>query len=221
MDSEYKIKPPRNLTEEEQIKLFKENTKEARNKLISSNIRLVIYEVYKRFYNTMHDTEDLISIGIIGLIKGIDTYDITKNSKPSSYLVRCIDNQILMFLRSSKHHLETSLNETISIDSSDNKLELADILPDEFDLHEKVESNEMINILRKIIYDLNPIQQQVIILYYGLDNNKQLNQVEIGKILNLSQPQISRMLKRTLEQIKNDFEIIYGTKKKQKTIIIN
>lgn len=219
MKSEYKIKLPSNLTEEEQIKLFKEKTKEARNKLISSNIRLVVYEVYRRFNNTIYEIEDLISIGIIGLIKGIDTYDINKSSKSSSYLVRCIDNQILMFLRGNRQTLETSLNQTIYIDQEGNKLEFADILQDEFDLQEKIETNEAINILKKIIYNLNPIERQIIMLYYGFDNNEQLSQKEIGEILNLSQSYISRILKRTLQQIKNEIEITYGFQEKVKKLL--
>lgn len=177
---------------------------EARNKLIEHNLRLVVF-LAKKYDNTLYDLEDLVSIGTIGLIKGIKTYKLDKNIKLATYASRCIDNEILMFLRKNKRKkIEVSFEDAINLDSEGNELHLEDILGTENDIVEKTFQDK---VDKKILLDeidkLNERDKKIIILRYGLLNNDEYTQKEVADILNISQSYISRIEKKVIKRLKS------------------
>ena len=176
----------------------------ARDKLIEHNLRLVVF-LAKKYENTGFDLEDLVSIGTIGLIKAIKTYSNLKNIKLATYASRCIDNEILMYLRKTKKvKLEVSLEENLSFDSEGNELKLEDILGTESDIVTKnIEQKEFKNLILDEINNLNNRDRQIISLRYGLDGNNSLTQKEVANILGISQSYISRIEKKVIKKIKN------------------
>ncbi|MDD2518469.1 MAG: sigma-70 family RNA polymerase sigma factor [Bacilli bacterium] len=202
---------PRALTKEETIeycKLIKEGSIEAKEKMQRHNLRLVAYRVKKRFHNTDFEYEELISIGTIGLIKAINTFDIDKNIVFATYAVRCIDNEILMSFRETKKH-----NKNISIDEpvtnpenkSDTTLTYADFLTSEENFVEDIVTKEALIEIRESLSILNPLELEIIQMYYGF-NGKSLNQYEISKIIGYEQSYISRILKVSRNKIKHHME---------------
>ena len=181
---------------------------EAKNKLIEHNLRLVVY-LSKKYDNTKIDLEDLVSIGTIGLIKGINTYKVDKNIKLATYASRCIDNEILMYLRKNKkRNADVSLEESLSYDSEGNELHLEDILGTEDDIVTKnIEDDDMKKILIEEINKLPKRDKEIISLRYGLFGKKEITQKELAKKLNISQSYISRIEKKVIKKIKESIKI--------------
>lgn len=176
---------------------------DARNKLIEHNLRLVVF-LAKKYDNTMYDLEDLVSIGTIGLIKGIKTYKLDKNIKLATYASRCIDNEILMFLRKNKkRNSEVSLEDSINFDSEGNELKLEDVFGTEDNVVEKsLESKDDKILLEKEVKNLASRDRNIIEQRYGLFGQKELTQKELADKLNISQSYISRIEKRVIKKLK-------------------
>ena len=196
-------KLPEPLSKEEEIRLVSEGSKDSKNKLIAHNLRLVVF-LAKKYENTGVDLEDLVSIGTIGLIKGVETYNLDKNIKLATYASRCIDNEILMFLRKNKKRRgEISLEDSLSFDAEGNELRLEDILGTDDDivtrdLEHKVE--------KKLLYEeldkLSGRDREIMTLRYGLYNTKELTQKEVAQKLGISQSYISRIEKKVINRLK-------------------
>ena len=176
---------------------------DARNKLIEHNLRLVVF-LAKKYDNTMYDLEDLVSIGTIGLIKGIKTYKLDKNIKLATYASRCIDNEILMFLRKNKkRNSEVSLEDSINFDNEGNELKLEDVFGTEDDIVEKsLESKDDKILLEKEVKNLTSRDRDIIEQRYGLFGKKELTQKELADKLNISQSYISRIEKKVIKKLK-------------------
>ena len=198
---------PEPLTKEEEIKYVKlsmDNNQEARNKLIEHNLRLVVF-LAKKYDNTGTDLEDLVSIGTIGLIKAVNTYKLDKNIKLATYASRCIDNEILMYLRKIKRKKgEVSFEDSLSYDSDGNELHLEDVLGTEKDIVTRGLDEELNrNIMLEEIEKLNKRDKEIIELRYGLNNKKELTQKDVAKLLGISQSYISRIEKKVIKKLKN------------------
>ena len=200
------ILPPPLSKEEERAYLIKaqEGDEAARNKLVEHNLRLVVF-LAKKYENTGYDIEDLVSIGSIGLIKGINTYKLDKNIKLATYASRCIANEILMFLRKNKKRKsEISFEDALNYDAEGNELHLEDILGTEEDTVIK-EYEEKINkeLLEKELSSLPPRDKEIMILRYGLNNSKEYTQKEVADKLGISQSYISRIEKKVIKKLQN------------------
>lgn len=196
-------KLPEPLSKEEEIKLVSDGSKEAKNKLIEHNLRLVVF-LAKKYENTGVDLEDLVSIGTIGLIKGVDTYNLDKNIKLATYASRCIDNEILMFLRKNKKRRgEISLEDSLSFDAEGNELRLEDILGTDSDIVTKDLEHE---VEKRLLYEevdkLPERDKEIMTLRYGLYNTKELTQKEVAEKLGISQSYISRIEKKVIGRLK-------------------
>jgi RNA polymerase sporulation-specific sigma factor len=180
---------------------------EARNLLIAHNLRLVVY-LAKKFENTGVGVEDLISIGSIGLIKGINTFNPEKKIKLATYASRCIENEILMYLRrTSKMKLEVSIDEPLNVDWDGNELLLSDILGTEEDvIYRDMENEAELLLLRKAVDRLSPREREIIELRFGLNqrNGKEMTQKEVADILGISQSYISRLEKKIMLRLKKE-----------------
>ncbi len=201
---------PEPLSAEEErrcLSQFYKGDELARNKLIEHNLRLVAH-IVKKYESTYTDNEDLISIGTIGLIKGINTYDYKKNTKLATYTARCIENEILMHLRSSnKLKNEMLLQESIGSDKEGNEITLFDILENgEERISEKVENKINKEKLYKRIEFLEERERKVLKLRYGLNNGKQLTQREVAKILGISRSYVSRIEKKAIQNLSELFK---------------
>lgn len=195
-------------SEEEEICINKmlNGDKDARNKLIEHNLRLVAHIVKK--YDTKEAmTDDLISIGTIGLIKGIDTYNGDRKTKITTYAARCIQNEILMHFRSQKKYGPTvSLNDAIGHDKEGNEINLIDVIKDKnVDLFETLDLKNNINLLKKYLRLLNKREKEIIIKRYGLNNTKDMTQKEIADELKISRSYVSRIEKRALTKMLTEF----------------
>ena len=199
-------KLPEPLTKEDEVKyveLSMAGDEFARNKLIEHNLRLVVF-LAKKYENTGVDLEDLVSIGTIGLIKGVNTYKLDKNIKLATYASRCIDNEILMFLRKNKRRRgEVSFEDSLSYDSEGNELHLEDILGTADDVVTRPLEEE---IEKKILYEeltkLNDRDKEIMTLRYGLFNKKEMTQKEVASKLGISQSYISRIEKKVINRLK-------------------
>lgn len=200
---------PLSLKEETEAlnKFGTEEEKEAKAELIEHNLRLVVY-IAKKFDNTSVGVEDLISIGTIGLIKAINTFNPTKNIKLATYASRCIENEILMYLRrNSKTRMEVSIDEPLNVDWDGNELLLSDILgTDEDVISRRLEDEVEISLLSKAIGKLSPREQTIIRLRFGLgkDNAAEKTQKEVADLLGISQSYISRLEKRIMKRLKKE-----------------
>lgn len=176
----------------------------ARDKLIEHNLRLVVF-LAKKYENTKVDLEDLVSIGTIGLIKGIKTYSMDKNIKLATYASRCIDNEILMYLRKNKKiKTEVSFDESLSFDMDGNELHLEDILGTDSDIVTRgLEENLNKRIVIDEINKLPPRDREIIVLRYGLLNGQEMTQKDVAELLGISQSYISRIEKKVIRRIKN------------------
>lgn len=176
----------------------------ARDKLIEHNLRLVVF-LAKKYDNTKVDLEDLVSIGTIGLIKGIKTYQKDKNIKLATYASRCIDNEILMYLRKNKKvRTEISFDESLSFDLDGNELHLEDILGTEPDLVTRgIEQETERNLMMEEINKLSIRDREIIKLRYGLDGNEEMTQKDVADLLGISQSYISRIEKKVIKRLKN------------------
>jgi len=200
-------KLPEPLSKEQEIEYVTRSMngdETARAKLIEHNLRLVVF-LSKKYENTGVDLEDLVSIGTIGLIKGVNTYKLDKNIKLATYASRCIDNEILMFLRKNKKRKgEVSFEDSLSYDSEGNELHLEDILGTDSDIVTKGIENETD---KKLLYEeiskLNARDKQIMILRYGLYNQEEMTQKDVANILGISQSYISRIEKKVIRRLKS------------------
>lgn len=192
--------------EEKYINLLEQKDKDARNKLIEHNLRLVAH-IVKKFDQGSTDQDDLISIGTIGLIKGVDSYNKDKNIKLTTYVAKCIENEILMFYRSSKKYQNTvSLNDSIGYDKDGNKITLIDVLKDDRkSLDDEIYLRENIALVSKYLAKLNKREKEIIVKRYGLNNRKEMTQKDIAKELKISRSYVSRIEKRAISKILKDF----------------
>ena len=207
-------KLPKPLPEEELQNLIKEaknGSKEARDKWIIHNIKLVMYELTTKFQNVDYDKKELVSIGILGLIKAIDTYDLSKGVKFSSYATRCIDNEILMFLRKlKKSNNVDSLDKVVFHDKNGHNFKLEDYLSDDRDWLEEKETLilniEIYKLIRESIKNLPDRNREIIMLYFGFYNDQIYTQEQIAAKMNISRPHVSRLITRIVKQIGKTLE---------------
>ena len=198
---------PAPLSKEEEykyLKLKEQGDVKAKEKLIEHNLRLVVY-LSKKYENTNIDLEDLVSIGSIGLIKGIDTYKTDKNIKLATYASRCIDNEILMFLRKNKRRkTEVSFEDSLSFDAEGNELHLEDVLGTEPDIVTRPLDEEVNKtLLNEELKKLNERDRQIMILRYGLAGHEEMTQKDVAEYLGISQSYISRIEKKVISKLKN------------------
>ena len=205
--------PPPLTREEEQALIARLVNGEAdvRETLIERNLRLVVY-IARKFENTGVCTDDLVSIGAIGLIKAVNTFDPTKKIKLATYASRCIENEILMYLRRTcKLKLEISLDESLNMDWDGNELLLSDVLgtdPDSVskDLDERIDRE----LLHAAMQKLGKREKRIMELRFGLNNSKEYTQKQVADMLGISQSYISRLEKRIIKQLKKDIMIMQG-----------
>ena len=186
-------------------KMLKGN-KDARSKLIEHNLRLVAH-IVKKYDNLKEDNDDLISIGTIGLIKGIDSYSPNKNVKLTTYVAKCAENEILMHFRSNKKNMNNvSLNEPIGLDKDGNEITYEDVIKEnDSEIIDDVYLKENIKLLKKYINVLNKREKNIIVLRYGLLNEEEQTQKEIAKKLHISRSYVSRIEKRALIKMLREF----------------
>lgn len=201
---------PKPLSEKQEKEYLEKCAKgdiNARNKLVEHNLRLVAH-IIKKYYGTQSEQDDLVSIGTIGLIKAINTFDLSKNIRLSSYASRCIENEILMHFRNcKKSSQDISLNETIDTDKDGNPLTLLDIMSvddniiDELDL--KLNSQKLSQFISE---ELNERERRIIIMRYGLNGTEAMTQKNVAKRLNISRSYVSRIETKALKLLRKKFE---------------
>ena len=201
---------PKPLTEEEErhyLALSAQGDLEARNILVERNLRLVAH-VMKKYYAQTADQEDLISIGTIGLIKGITTFDISKGARLATYAARCVENEILMYFRSQrKSAQDVSLSDYIETGADGAPLALMDVISEDGDLMEEVSTRESALLLRKAVKKcLTDQERQVIVLRYGLSGESPLRQRQVAERIGISRSYVSRIEKRALLKLKKALE---------------
>ena len=198
--------PTLSIEEENDCVLKMKDDNKYRNKLIEHNLRLVAH-IVKKFEGIYKDTDDLISIGTIGLIKGIDSYDSSKNIRITTYAARCIENEILMYFRSNKKYgNDVSLNDYIGVDKDGNSISLIDVIQDEdIDLSVKVSNSIDIEALIKYLDVLKKQEREIIIKRYGLFNSKEYTQKEIAHEMGISRSYVSRIEKKALYKLLREF----------------
>lgn len=201
---------PNPLSKEEEEKLIKKmmnNDREARNKLIEHNLRLVAH-IVKKFERFENNTDDLISIGTIGLIKGIDSFKPDKKNRITTYVARCIENEILMYFRANKKNTNNvSLNDSIGYDKDGNEINLIDVIKaNNVDIIEELHTKDNIESINKFLNILTPREKEIIIKRFGLFNTDELTQKEIAEELNISRSYVSRIEKRAISKIYREFK---------------
>ena len=199
------LKEPLSKEDEEYyVKLKDEGSIEAKEKLIEHNLRLVVF-LSKKYENTNIDLEDLVSIGSIGLIKAINTFSSDKNIKLATYASRCIDNEILMFLRKNKKiKSEVSIDQALTLDTEGNELHLEDIIGTDKDIISKeIEGEYDKQVMLKEILSLKPRDREIMILRYGLLGTDEYTQKEVAEKLGISQSYISRIEKKVIKKLQN------------------
>ncbi len=200
------LPPPLTKEEEEKyIKLLETNPSDAKGILIERNLRLVVY-IAKKFENTGINIEDLISIGTIGLIKSINTFNPGKKIKLATYASRCIENEILMYLRkNSNRRIEISIDEPLNVDWDGNELLLSDILGTDSDIvYQDIENEVDKQLLTIALEHLSEREQNIMELRFGVKNGAQKTQKEVADMLGISQSYISRLEKRIIQRLKKD-----------------
>ena len=203
------LPPPLSSEEETKYLILASNgDMEARNKLIEHNVRLVVF-LAKKYENTGYDLEDLVSIGSIGLIKGINTYKMDKNIKLATYCSRCIANEILMFLRKNKRRKsEISFEDALNYDAEGNELHLEDILGTDDDIVYKEFENKIDKkMLENELNSLSDRERHIMKLRYGLNNTEEYTQKEVANMLGISQSYISRIEKKVIKRLKSTMKV--------------
>ena len=202
------ILPPPLKGQQEQAALeaLEQGDEGAKQTLVEHNLRLVVY-IARRFENTGINIEDLISIGTIGLMKAIGTYRLEKKIKLATYASRCIENEILMYIRKTANQkTEISLDEPINMDCDGNELLLSDILgTDEDAISRPLEEDVDKKVLRQALETLPPREQEIVFLRFGLEGRKELTQKEVAQAMGISQSYISRLEKRILQRLRKEF----------------
>lgn len=204
-----KLPPP--LSREDETKYlieFAGGSNDARDKLIEHNLRLVVF-LAKKYENAKYDIEDLVSIGSIGLIKGINTYKMDKNIRLATYSSRCISNEILMFLRKNKKsRYEMSMEDALNYDAEGNLLKLEDIMgTDPLLVHDTLVKSVDTELLEEQIKNLKDRDREIMILRYGLNNTQEYTQKEVASMLNISQSYISRIEKKVIKRLQQTMNI--------------
>lgn len=194
------------LAEEQMIDKMQKGDKKARNELIEHNLRLVAH-IVKKYDKKTNETDDLISIGTIGLIKGIDSYKKSKATKITTYAARCIENEILMYFRSNKKNgVTVSLNDAIGFDKDGNEVSLMEVIKDDaIDIPDLIHEKDNIKLLKEYFNVLNKREKEILIKRYGLNNNEEETQKEIAKKLHISRSYVSRIEKRALTKVLREF----------------
>ncbi|HIR86038.1 MAG TPA: RNA polymerase sporulation sigma factor SigE [Candidatus Limivicinus faecipullorum] len=197
--------PLEKAAEEEAIKALQQGDESARQLLIEHNLRLVVY-ISKRFENTGINIEDLISIGTIGLIKAVNTFNSGKNIKLATYASRCVENEILMYLRKiNSQRTEVSFDEPLNTDWDGNELLLSDILGTEEDeVYRPLEDDADRQMLMEAIDSLDKREREIILLRFGLPAGKEYTQKEVADMLGISQSYISRLEKRIIDRLRRE-----------------
>ena len=192
--------------EEYYIQKHLEGDTDARNKLIEHNLRLVAH-IVKKYDSKVDDSDDLISIGTIGLIKGVDSFSSKHGTKITTYCARCIENEILMYFRANNKNLKNvSLNESIVFDKDGNEITILDILKSpKPDFIDEINKKDNIKLLKNYLKILTPREQEIVIRRYGLNNTKEQTQKTIAKELKISRSYVSRIEKRALTKILREF----------------
>lgn len=205
--SESLPEPLDNDRESELVRAFQEhNDISAKSELIEHNLRLVMY-IAKRFENKKLDMQDLVSVGSIGLIKAVDSYKPDKNIKLATYASRCIENEILMYLRKANKSInDLSLDDTLSSDDEGNNLTLGEIIPDSKIVYEEIELKDQKSYLIQSISKLNDREKMIMSMRYGLNGHKELTQKEVADYMNISQSYISRLEKKILHKLKREMQ---------------
>ncbi len=201
------LKPLSEEEEKECILKMMQGNEEARNKLIEHNLRLVAH-IVKKFDVKEADVDDLIGIGTIGLIKGVDSYNFDKNIKLTTYAAKCIQNEILMYFRSLKgSNLKSmSLNDSIGYDKDGNEISLIEIIKDEKDdITNVLQTKDNLTLVNEYMKYLTKREQEILMKRYGLMNRKEMTQKEIAKELKISRSYVSRIEKRALTKILKEF----------------
>ena len=201
------LPPPLKGTQEQAaLEALERGDEAAKQKLVEHNLRLVVY-IARRFENTGINIEDLISIGTIGLMKAIGTYRLEKKIKLATYASRCIENEILMYIRKTTNQkTEISLDEPINMDCDGNELLLSDILgTDEDAISRPLEEDVDKKVLRQALETLPPREQEIVFLRFGLEGRKELTQKEVAQAMGISQSYISRLEKRILQRLRKEF----------------
>ena len=201
------LPPPLKGQEElDALEALQRGEEQAKNRLVEHNLRLVVY-IARRFENTGILLEDLISIGTIGLMKAISTYRLDKKIKLATYASRCIENEILMFIRkTAREKTEVSLDEPINMDGDGNELLLGDILGTEEDVVLKpLEEDVDLSVLRQSLRELPQRERELINMRYGLEGRRELTQKEAAQQMGISQSYISRLEKRIMQRLKKEF----------------
>ena len=199
-------KLPNPLNNKELIAYFEKmraGNKLAGEIIIRHNIKLVLNQVLKKFGNSQYEKKELVSIGLIGLVKGVDTFDISKDKQFSTYATRCIDNEILMFMRKGKKYSkEQSLDTPLGSDKDGNDLTIAETLSDETaDFVAEYERKESIKIIRELVNELEGREKEIIMLYFGFYDDKQYTQEEIANIFDISRAYVQRLIQNTLNKL--------------------
>lgn len=199
------LPPP--LAADEEQKLLQQNTEEGRNQLIVHNLRLVVY-IARKFDSAAVNIEDLISIGTIGLIKAVNTFCPDKNIKLATYASRCIENEILMFLRkNSNRKNEVSIDEPLNIDWDGNELLLSDVLGSDGDeVGRGIELEDERYLLLSFVAELPPREKQIMEMRFGMNGYKEYTQKQVADALGISQSYISRLEKRIISKLKKQIE---------------
>ena len=200
------LEPLSKEEEEKYVKLMFEGNNDARNKLIEHNLRLVAH-IVKKFSVNDNMTDDLISIGTIGLIKGIDTYKNNKKTKITTYAARCIQNEILMYFRANKKsNNDVSLSDSIGYDKEGNEINLIDVIEDKTpDMIETIFLKDNVKMLEKHLKILSPREREIIAKRYGLNGKEEKTQKQIAKEFHISRSYVSRIEKRALTKLLKEF----------------
>lgn len=202
------LPPP--LSEEEEQQIFdglENGDRQAREKMIVHNLRLVIY-IAKKFENSAVSVEDLTSIGSLGLIKAVNSFKPSKNIKFATYASRCVENEILMFLRKQcNRNVDISIDDALSVDSDGNELNLIDILyTDEYEVSSNIEKESEHQMLWQSIEALNKRERDIVLMRFGLDGKPEKTQKEVADEIGISQSYISRLEKRIFKKLKKEME---------------
>ncbi len=205
------LPPPLKPDEEQRVfDMLQIDPKRAREKLITHNLRLVVY-ISKKFESTGIGVEDLVSIGTIGLIKAVNTFNPTKNIKLATYASRCIENEILMYLRkTTQQRNEVSIDEPLNIDWDGNELLLSDVIGTDADeVSRRIEGETEKQLLIKAVEALKGREKMIMQMRFGLTGGKEMTQKEVADVVGISQSYISRLEKRILKELKKELEAIY------------
>ncbi len=204
------LPPPLNAEQERQVfERLRRGDAEARNTLITHNLRLVVY-IAKKFETAAVSNEDIVSIGTIGLIKAVNTFSPEKNIKLATYASRCIENEILMYLRKAvNRRQETSIDEPLNVDGDGNELLLSDVLGSDPDLvGQRLEQDAEHVALMEAVARLNPRERQIMEMRFGLTDGRERTQKEVADTIGISQSYISRLEKRIILQLRRELETV-------------